>query len=61
MIACVAIATTVRAGITIFTYCDDITFGIAGDYTSNPDLQILADGIENAMAELLTAAKRRPA
>ncbi len=61
MIACVPIATTVRTGITIFTYCGNVTFGITGDYAANPDLQILADGIENAMAELLTAAKRRPA
>jgi diacylglycerol O-acyltransferase len=61
MIGCVPIATTVRTGITIFTYCDNVTFGITGDYASNPDLQILADGIENGIAELLTAAKGLPA
>jgi WS/DGAT/MGAT family acyltransferase len=61
MIACLPIATTVRTGITIFTYCDNVTFGVTGDYASNPDLQILADGIDDGMAELLAAAKRPPA
>jgi diacylglycerol O-acyltransferase len=57
MIPCVPIATTVRTGITIFTYCDNVTFGITGDYASNPDLHLLADGIKNGMAELLTVAE----
>ena len=58
MIAYVPIATTVRTGIAIFTYCDNVTFGITGDYAANPDLQVLADGIKDGMAELLKAAER---
>ena len=58
MIAYVPIATTVRTGIAIFTYCDNVTFGITGDYAANPDLQVLADGIEDGVAQLLKAAER---
>jgi diacylglycerol O-acyltransferase / wax synthase len=58
MIAYVPIATTVRTGIAIFTYCDNVTFGITGDYAANPDLQVLADGVKDGMAQLLKAAER---
>jgi WS/DGAT/MGAT family acyltransferase len=64
IIAYVPIATTVRTGVAIFTYCDNVTFGITGDYAANPDLQILADGIKDGVAQLLKAAEpaeRRPA
>ena len=54
----VPIATTMRTGVSIFTYCDGVTFGITGDYASNPDIEVLARGIENGLAELLKAAKR---
>ena len=43
----VPIATTVRTGISIFTYCDDVTFGVTGDFAANPDLDVLAHGIEH--------------
>jgi WS/DGAT/MGAT family acyltransferase len=49
----VPIATTVRTGICIFTYCGDVTFGITGDFTANPDLDVLAHGIENSITELV--------
>jgi hypothetical protein len=49
----VPIATTVRTGICIFTYCGDVTFGITGDFTANPDLDVLAHGIENSVTELV--------
>ncbi len=52
----VPIATTLRTGISIFTYGDNVTFGITGDFAANPDLDVLADGIEQGMAELLKAA-----
>jgi WS/DGAT/MGAT family acyltransferase len=52
----VPIATTLRTGISIFTYCDAVTFGITGDFAANPDLPVLARGIEAAVAELLKAA-----
>jgi WS/DGAT/MGAT family acyltransferase len=54
----VPIATTVRTGISIFSYCGQLTFGITGDFAANPDLDVLARGIEHGMAELLTAARR---
>jgi WS/DGAT/MGAT family acyltransferase len=57
----VPIASMVRTGISIFTYCGDVTFGITGDFMANPDLEVLARGIEQGMSELLQAAQRRPA
>ncbi len=52
----VPIATTVRIGISIFTYCGNVTFGITGDFAASPDLDVLARGIENGLSELLVAA-----
>ena len=54
----VPIATTVRTGISIFSYCGNVTFGITGDFEANPDLHVLACGIEHGVAELLAAAER---
>jgi diacylglycerol O-acyltransferase len=54
----VPIASTVRTGVAIFTYCGHVTFGITGDFTANPDLDVLAHGIEHGVTELLKAAKR---
>jgi len=56
----VPIASTVRTGIVIFTYCGAVTFGITGDFAASPDLDVLAHGIEDGLAELLAAAKHRP-
>ena len=53
----VPIATTVRTGISIFTYCGNVTFGVTGDFAANPDLDVLAHGIDHGTAELLKAAK----
>ena len=59
----VPIATTVRTGISVFTYCDNVTFGVTGDLAANPDLDVLARGIEHGVTELLEAARHhhRPA
>jgi WS/DGAT/MGAT family acyltransferase len=57
----VPIATTVRTGIAIFSYCDSVTFGITGDFASSPDLDVLARGIEDSLSELVTAARHRGA
>ena len=54
----VPIATTLRTGIAIFSYSDTVTFGITGDFAANPDLDVLARGIESGLSELLAAAKR---
>jgi WS/DGAT/MGAT family acyltransferase len=56
----VPIASTVRIGISIFSYAGNVTFGITGDYGANPDLDVLARGIEHGVSELLLAAKHRP-
>ena len=53
----VPIATTVRTGVAIFTYCGNVTFGVTGDYAANPDLDVLARGIEDGITELLEAAR----
>jgi WS/DGAT/MGAT family acyltransferase len=55
----VPIATTVRTGISIFSYDGNLTFGVTGDFAANPDLDVLAQGIEHGIAELLAAAKSR--
>ncbi len=54
----VPIATTLRTGISIFTYCGNVTFGITGDFAANPDLSVLAHGIEDGVSELKKAARR---
>ncbi len=56
----VPIATTLRTGVSIFTYCGNITFGITGDFDTSPDLNILAQGIEDGVADLLKASARTP-
>jgi diacylglycerol O-acyltransferase / wax synthase len=56
----VPIATTVRTGVSIFTYCGNMTFGVTGDFAANPDLDVLARGIEDGIRELRDAAERPP-
>lgn len=51
----VPIASRIRIGISIFSYGDDLTFGITGDYDSAPDLDVLTHGIDTTIAELLAA------
>jgi WS/DGAT/MGAT family acyltransferase len=53
----VPIATTLRTGISIFTYCGQVTFGITGDYATTPDIAVLAAAIEAGVAELVKAAE----
>jgi WS/DGAT/MGAT family acyltransferase len=55
----VPIASTLRTGVCIFTYCGNVTFGITGDFAANPDLDVLAHGIESAITDLVKAAERR--
>jgi len=56
----VPIAGTVRVGIAIFSYLGGLNFGVTGDYDSVPDLEVLTQGIESGMAELLAVAGRPP-
>jgi diacylglycerol O-acyltransferase len=53
----VPLASTVRTGVAIFSYRDEMTFGITGDYDTARDLDVLARGIENGTAALLKAAR----
>ncbi len=47
---------SVRIGIAIFSYDGNINFGVTGDRDHAPDISVLCEGIERAMAELLPAA-----
>ncbi len=49
----VPLAGSVRIGIAIFSYAGHLTYGITGDYDGAPDIQVLADGIEEGIRELL--------
>ncbi|HWO63323.1 MAG TPA: wax ester/triacylglycerol synthase family O-acyltransferase [Umezawaea sp.] len=52
----VPIASTMRISIGIFSYLDQITFGINADFDGVPDVQVLADGIRSGFDELLAVA-----
>jgi WS/DGAT/MGAT family acyltransferase len=52
----VPIATTLRTGVSVLSYCGNLTFGITGDYASTPDIGVLARGIERGVADLLKVA-----
>jgi diacylglycerol O-acyltransferase len=57
----VPIATTMRIGVSIFSYCDRVTFGITGDYESTPDIEVLARAIEKGIRDLRKVARQRAA
>jgi diacylglycerol O-acyltransferase len=51
----------VRLAVAIFSYDGKLSFGVSGDYDTTADLQVLCDGIERALAELVVAAAVAPA
>jgi len=51
----VPIAASLRTGISIFSYCGQLTFGVTGDFATTPDIDVLARGIENGVSDLLAA------
>lgn len=55
----VPIAVHVRMSIAIFSYTDRLTFGITGDYDHAPDVALVGADIQDAVAELLCAARSR--
>ena len=57
----VPIASTVRTGISIFSYDGKVVFGVTADYAANPDVDVLARGIEHGVSELLLAAEQHAA
>lgn len=48
------IALGLRTGIAIVSYADELVFGITADYDATPDVDEMARGIEQAVAELVT-------
>jgi WS/DGAT/MGAT family acyltransferase len=57
----VPIATTLRLGVSIFSYCDQVIFGITGDYDTTPDIDVFARAIEKGVRELRKIARQRTA
>jgi diacylglycerol O-acyltransferase / wax synthase len=54
------IAVQLRTVIAIFTYADDLVFGITADYDAAPDVDELARGIERGVARLVEATTTAP-
>jgi WS/DGAT/MGAT family acyltransferase len=55
---CVPIMGTVSIGIAVLSYCGKLYFGLLGDWDVVPDLRVLADGIEESLAEVAGALPR---
>ncbi|MFX0577861.1 wax ester/triacylglycerol synthase family O-acyltransferase [Nocardia nepalensis] len=52
LLPCVPIAMRLRTAIAILSYGDHLAFGITGDYDTTPDIDVIADGIRDGIAEL---------
>jgi len=50
----------VRLAVAIFSYDGMLSFGVSGDYDTTADLQVLCDGIERGLTELVRAADAAP-
>jgi len=63
----VPIATRLRVGVAVFSYCGQVTFGVTGDYDSTPEVDRVARAIERELRALVArysppekpAARRR--
>ncbi|HEY0226082.1 MAG TPA: WS/DGAT domain-containing protein, partial [Mycobacterium sp.] len=53
------IALQLRTGIAMVSYVDSFVFGITADYDTAPDIDALAAGIEDGVAQLLAASRAR--
>jgi diacylglycerol O-acyltransferase len=53
----VPLAGQVRIGVAIFSYDGALKFGVTGDYDTASDIEVLCDGIEKGIAELVAAAQ----
>ena len=51
----VPIASRLRFGIAIFSYCDELTFGVTGDYDA-ADVDVLVEGLAESIRELAARA-----
>jgi diacylglycerol O-acyltransferase / wax synthase len=52
----VPLASPIRVGVAIFSYTGRLTFGLTADRDSIDDLDVLAEGVDDGIAELLAAA-----
>ncbi len=52
------IALQVRTGIAMLSYADTFVFGITADYDTAPDIDALAAGIEDGIAQLVAAGRK---
>jgi diacylglycerol O-acyltransferase / wax synthase len=55
---------SVRVAVAIFSYDGALSFGVSGDYDTAPDIDVLCQGIEHGLAELVALAvprEREPA
>jgi hypothetical protein len=50
----------VRVVVAIFSYDGGLYFGVTGDADSAPDVDVLTEGIESGMADLLTLVEPPP-
>lgn len=57
ILPCIPIAMRLRSTIAILSYHDHVVFGITGDYDTTPDIDSIADGIEQGIGDLLTRAR----
>ena len=58
----VPLAGRVRVGVAIFSYDGALNYGVTGDYDTAADVNVLCEGIESGMSELVKLAGRaRPA
>ncbi len=47
----------VRVGVAIYSYDGACTFGVTGDYDTAPDIEVLCEGIDRSVRELLGRAR----
>jgi len=55
----VPIASRVRIGVAVLSYCDSLAVGVTGDYDGAADVATLAEGTAAGLAELVAVARAR--
>lgn len=53
----VPISYGVRVGVAIVSYNGRVAFGVTGDYDTAPDIDVVANGIEGGITELVKLAE----
>ncbi|MEL7206743.1 MAG: wax ester/triacylglycerol synthase family O-acyltransferase [Actinomycetota bacterium] len=54
----VPIAVGIRVAVAILSYDGDLFFGVTGDEATSPDIEVVTDGIDRSMRELVLAAEK---